>query len=503
MTARATGRRSAQGYAYPTATTVADLLARAQHVTEELKRCTDPVSLNQWEALDQALYRLLVELAGARSVGPGPVDRAAVPLYDIVKRYPAPLAPAIPTVTEFTACEAARFTGTSRKTIGARILRGALPARRNTDGWLIPRQSLDLRDVPPGDAGDPHPLVKLAVTFGALTDVLHGHQEDPDKPFLTTGAVNRLAHDVLDVSVAATRHAIGLMALRDIERPLAIARHAESAVERLAPHAVGQSVPYAAVPPPARNHPGHPRPEARGTSAGAEVAGRLDHALADWVRAAKAEAAAVVPSTDVIRNVTAQGIHLYAAIDALLAAEAADRLSLRDASGAAVAREELREAAQALQRSGTSWGTATTGMRPRRDYIDAAQRLHDVLEDVIQVAPRLDRELASAARHRLLDSLTAASHDLTALLHENAPAARRLIDAGALLAPARALQSAGDRLHAKAKGRFVPVWFSDHPGLLEAAVVAETAAKAAARALLELEAPSRQFDHVLIGGPEL
>lgn len=503
MTARATGRRSPGALTYLTATTVADLLARAQHVKGELQRSTDPVSLEQWESFDQALYRLLVELAGARTVGPGPVDRAAVPLYDIVKSYPTPLAPATPTDTEFTAAEAARLTGTSQRTIGTRILRGALPARRTNDGWLIHRESLDLRHVPPGDSGDRHPLVRLAVTFGALRDILHGHQEDPDKPVLTTGAVNLLVHEVLDLTVPATRHAIRLMALRDTERPLTIARHAESAVERLAPHAAGQSLPYAAVPPPAHNRPGHTRLEAAGTSAGAEVAGRLDRALADWVRAAKAEVAQTVPSTDVIRNVTAQGIHLYAAIDALLASEAADRLSLRETSGAPIARDELRAAAQALQRAGTSWGTATTGMRPGHEYIDAAQRLHDVLEDVINLAPRLDRELASATRHRLLDSLTAASHELTAVLRESAPAARRLIEAGALLAPARALQSADDRLHAKTKGRFVPVRLSDQPRLIEAAVAAETASKAAARALLELEAPSRAVDHARAAGPEL
>lgn len=503
MTARATSPRSAEAFTYPTATTVADLLARAQHVTEQLKQCSEPVRLEQWESLDQALYRLLVELAGARTVGPGPVDRGAVPLYDIVKNYPTPLAPAKPTVTECTAAEAVRLTSTNRRTIVARILRGDLPARRTNEGWLIPSESLSLRNVPPGDTGDPHPLVKLAVTFGALTDVLHGHQQDPDKPVLATGAINRLAHEVLDLTVPATRHAMALMALRDTERPLAIARHAESALERLAPHAVGQTLPYAAVPPPAHSPPVHAVLGSLGASASTELAGRLDGALADWVRAAKSEVSAVVPSTDVIRNVTAQGVHLYAAIDALLAAEAADRRSPREARGAAVAREELRGAAQALQRAGVSWGTATTGMRPGHDYVDATQRLHDILEDVINLAPRLDRELTSASRHRLLESLTAASHDLTAVLRESAPAARRLIDAGALLAAARTLQSADDRLHAKVKGRFVPVRYNDQPGLLEAAVAAETASKAAARALLELGAPSPKVGHVLVAGPEL
>ncbi len=470
---------AAAGGTSPTATTVADLLDRANHVTQELLQSHDRVSLHQWESFDQTLYQLLSELIGARRVGPGPVDRAALPLYDIVKSYPTPLMPARPIAAEFSPTEAARLVGVTDRTIRKSILRGDLAATRGDTGALIPAESLKLRDdVTPADAGDPHPLSRLAVTLGALTDVVHTHQQDPDKPALDTGPVNRLAHDVLTIAAQAAHRTLTLIDLAHIQRPLAVARHAESALERLAPVATPHALPYAAVPPPSEATSGGVLPS---TATAASLPGQLDRALAQWNRAARAEQALSVPSIDVIRNITSHAIHIYAAIDALLTPRPESGSAQADPN--APVRADLRAAARTLQRASDAWGQGTTGTRPTRDYVKAAQQLHDVLEAVIDNAR--DARFA-LERERVLDSLTAACPAVTSLLRQHASIARRLIDAGALLGPAKALKPSADRLHAVAAGRYVPIRYSDVSNLNDLAVASESAAQHIVRDVVSL-----------------
>ncbi|AXG14523.1 helix-turn-helix domain-containing protein [Intrasporangium calvum] len=470
--------------AHPTATTVADLVARANSLTEELLQSDDRVSLRQWESFDQTLYQLLSELVSARRVGPGPVDRSALLLYDVVKNYPTPLMPARPVAAEFGPNEAARLLGVTHRTVRKSILRGNLPAARTDTGWLIRAEDLQLRqDVRPADAGNPDSLSRLAVTLGALTDVVHGHQQDSDKPAFETGSVNRLTHDVLAIAVQTARHSLHSMGLADVQRPLAVARHVEAALKQLAPVAIHHELPYAAVPPPSKDTrltdrlgSGGPVPE--------DLPGRLDRALADWAHLARAEQSLSVPSIDVLRNVTSQSIHMYAAIDVLLTAGQGD--GTKTSHRSETAREELRAAARTLQRAGAAWGHGITGTRPSRDYVEASQRLHDVLESTIDTARDASLPLA---RQRLLGSLTAACPSATALIRQHASIAHRLIDAGALLAPAKTLGPSADRLQAEARGRYVPVRYSDLPHLVESVVHAEVTSSLVARSLAALRVP--------------
>ncbi len=475
----------------PTATTVRDLLDRAQAITAQLLATRDPISLTQWEAFDQTLYRLLSELLARRIVGSGLVDRPALPLYDTVKTYPTPLA-AIPGATEHTLADAARLIGVNRSTLRARILRGEVPATRDRDGWRIPHHSLDLRtDLCPADPTDPHPLARLAVTLGALHDVIQEHQRDPDKPDLGTGPVTRLAHDILTLTDLAARHALPLIEPDGISRVVALARHAATSTTRLA-HAADAPLPYAALPPPAGHRATVTGPGVADSPPGlASVPGLLDRALADWTRASRAELAQSVPSIEVIRNITSQGVHLYATIDALLATETSggpETVPLPDSGGpraatAADLRVELRAAAQHLQRAGATWGPATTTVRPSPAYVDAAQQLHDTLEHTITLAPVLGLPGHARERDRALDSLTAATHDLATLSREMTPIPARLIDASILFAHARALDATTDRLRARIAGRLVPLDKFDLPDLTEAINAAEAATHEAAQAI--------------------
>lgn len=472
----------------PTATTVQDLLERAQTITRQLLSTRDPVSLARWEAFDQTLYRLLSELLTRRAVGAGLVDRAALPLYDTVKTYPTPLA-AIPDASEHTLADAARLTGVNRSTLRARILRGQIPATRTPDGWRIPHHGLDLRtDLRPADPTDPHPLARLAVTLGALHDVIQQHQHDPARPDLGTGPVTRLAHDVVTLADHTARHSLLLIEPDGIHRVSALARYAATAASRLA-HVTDTPLPYAALPPPAGHRATRPGP---GTPpAVSSMPGLLDRALADWTRASRAELTLSVPSTQVLRNITSQGVHLYATIDALLAAETGAHHETSPLSNPrrrppetiADLRADLRAAATHLQHAGTAWGPATTTARPGPAYVEAAQRLHDTLARTITLAPALARPEHARELGRALDSLSAASHDLATLSREMTPIPARLVDAGILFAHARALDATTDRLHARIAGRLVPLDKFDLPDLNDAIAAGETATREAAHAI--------------------
>ncbi|WP_347351222.1 helix-turn-helix domain-containing protein [Intrasporangium sp.] len=474
----------------PTATTISDLLERAHHLTGLVLECRDPVPTALWESFDQTLYRFLVETLYRRPVGPGLVEHEALPLYHAVKAYPTPLAVS-PGTHELTLTEAARLTGIPRRTIHDRILCGQIPATRTRDGWQIPHRSLDLRsDVQPADPADPHPLARLAITLGALTDLLYAHQHDPDKPDLGTGPVTRLARDILALTDSVARHTLTLIEPDGLPRALAIARHAATSAARLA-HGTDQPIPYAALPPPARHRaPGAPTGPT-GRWAPASLPGLLDRAVTDWVRACRAELAVSVPSIEVIRNLTSQSVHVYAGLDALLAATtpSPDAGGPQPAPSRPVAevdasiRAQLRAAAHDLQGAVAAWGPATTMVRPSLAYIEAAQQVHATLEQVIARAPDLGRLGLAHQRERALDSLTAACHDLAALTRQISPLPARLLDAGILFGHARSLEATTDRLRARITGRLVPLHHSDLPDLEQAILTAETAAAAIAHDL--------------------
>ncbi|GAB3881485.1 hypothetical protein GCM10028802_26770 [Terrabacter terrigena] len=107
-----------------TATTVADVVARVEHLVQELHDSAEPVDRHQWESFDQTIYRFLVTLARTRPLGPGHVDLEALPLLALQKDYPAPLVPA-DDATEYSPRGAARMLSNPRRTfaIGSRVAR--------------------------------------------------------------------------------------------------------------------------------------------------------------------------------------------------------------------------------------------------------------------------------------------------------------------------------------------------------------------------------------------
>ena len=187
-----------------------------------------------------------------------------------------------------------------------------------------------------------------------------------------------------------------------------------------------------------------------------------------------------MPSVEVIRNITSHGVHIYATLDALLGAE--------DSETVPSVRAQLRATAQELQRAAAAWGPATTTVRPSPNYVDAAQQLHDALEEAIRCAPDLGRR----QRERAFDSLTAASHDMAALTREIGPIPGRLIDAGILFAHARAVEADTDRLRARLRGRLVTLHYSDLPDVEAANTAAQRATELTERELCRHLAARRQ-----------
>ena len=188
-----------------------------------------------------------------------------------------------------------------------------------------------------------------------------------------------------------------------------------------------------------------------------------------------------MPSIDVIKNITSQSVHTYAAIDALIDPRATSR------APGAVSRERaaLRDAVRDLTRGERAWGPTTTVMRPSRDYVDASRALHGVLGDLITSRQAGPDGIAGEAREHALASLATASSDLAALTRQAAPLATRLLNSGILFARATAIKATDDRLEARAKNRLVPVRADDLPHLARDLTRADIAATGIANTLRE------------------
>ena len=137
----------------------------------------------------------------------------------------------------------------------------------------------------------------------------------------------------------AASHAVRVGPLSDIDRPLAVARYSAKALDALGD--VGRGAPMldtaSFAPPP------HP----------VSLNERLESGLRQWVTAARAELNRIVPSTDVIRNVMNQGMHLYAVSARLL--EAAEYEGGLAGSTAAAARESLHTATEEMGKADRLW----------------------------------------------------------------------------------------------------------------------------------------------------
>lgn len=437
-------------------TTATDLLERARLTLADLQRSRQPVSMQQWESFDQSIYRLLHELVSAR-VGWSPADAHTVALHRAFRDYPQPLQP-VGDQPDFTPREAARFLGISEAATRKSIRAGALLAAPTDTGYRIPRGELTLNGpVHPSPSDDDHSLARLACIVGALTDLLVLNRMDPAVPELQAASAATIAKECLDVAGAAATQVLSMCDPAIADRPLAIAQYAAPLVQRLPNGTPLSGLQNVAAP----SHARELLTDADG----------LDLAIHQWAQAVRAELCARVPSVEVLRDVNRQGVHLYAALDAVLRATT-------PTSATSDLREHLRQSALALQGAAQAWSQTTTGAPPSHDYVDASRHLYSSLASI--TGPAHQASLDAEATYQ---SLLRGASVLASVTPTATPWASRLLDSNALFVHARHANADARRLAATLGGRMVTATICDVPDLPSALWEAQAAATQVARAL--------------------
>ena len=159
-------------------TTAAMLLMTADHLTKELCSSTQPITGRQWETFDNTVYRCLHALVGPGRKLTGHDSPATAAVVTAFHDYPTPLRPAAG--QSHTPTEAARLLGAPSYRVMKDIASGAIPAQLVDREFRIASEQLDRRpDLIPADSTDPHPLARLTVALGAMTDVVAGPPRRP------------------------------------------------------------------------------------------------------------------------------------------------------------------------------------------------------------------------------------------------------------------------------------------------------------------------------------
>jgi hypothetical protein len=279
-----------------------------------------------------------------------------------------------------------------------------------------------------------------------------------------------LAH-VLGIIHVAASHAVRVGPLSDVDRPLAVTRYSATALDMLGD--VGRGSPMLAAA--SFAPPSNP----------VSLNERLESGLRQWVTAAPAELNRTVPSTDVIRNVMNQGIHLYAVSARLLEAAEFAGIPVGE-TAAAAARGPLHAGMEAMSQADRLWGTVTTALRPSHEYVSAARQLHAVLtetthnglyqRDALEIAKNLDIGQA-------LSNFRYAACDVADMTRDLQHLPDQLLRSRLLFAPASKLTPSVERLWERAAGRYVSLDPDEVPELAPAARSAATHTYVAARAL--------------------
>lgn len=416
-------------------TTAADLLARAELLSRELRRDETPVTLQQWAAFDVTVHRLLTGMLGEHGILV-PKEHAA--LRAVIDQYPQPLTGPVrmphsepePSTRDHFERQAAAST--------RRQHLQSIPAPAPDE---LP--ALDVEALP--QITDPHPMARVTCTFGALADLLHGHpgldliHDDIDGLADTT-------RRVLAIATLAAHHTMASVPLANTERPMTVGLHAEGFLDSLTTsrpavarwlHEVGVTHAQAAPAGPVRG---------------------LDVVVAEWARTSETEVRAAVPSVDSLRTLTRQGTHLLATIEELACAGDTRSWAGQDPTG-------LREAVTALIDVDQAWPAgASTLTRPAHAFVDASRALHEALEPIRLGAAGLD----GADRDAALAGLLRATSYLSRQLISVRTLPERLACSGLLFAPARSLTPASDRLSERKHGRHIPATLNDISDLMHA-----------------------------------
>lgn len=456
-------------------TTASDLLQRARLTLAELEQTRQPVSRQQWESFDQSVYRLLHELISAR-VGWPPSDANAAALHRTLRGYPQPLQP-VGDQPDYTTREAARFLGISEAAARKSIWAGTLLAAHTDAGYRVPRSELTINGpVHPALSDDEHPLARLACTVGALGDVLALNRRNPAVPELQAASAATIARGCLEVARAAATRTMSLCDPTVAGRPLDIARFATVELERMSAGAPLQGMQNPATPAPDRE----PLSEAD----------ELDIAIHQWAEAAREELRSGVPSVGVLREINMQGIHLYAALDTVLATS-------MQATVTPDVRRRLCQSALTLQAAADAWSQTTTGSSPSRDYVAASRRLYSSLA-VITTQSRQ----ASLDADTVYQALLRGASVVASLTPSATPWAACLIESGALFVHARHATAKARRLGATISGRVVTADIVDVPSLPSAVRDAQRATASVARTLPPVFSAVAQERHAM-SAPQL
>jgi hypothetical protein len=452
-------------------TTVGDLLERAERLARILRIDGADVTVDQWRALDATVYRLLAELVGRERTGTREqiVNRASV--TRIVNGYPSPLATQ-GSETTYNARQAASHLGVSQSTIVSDIRRSRLPA--TYDGRTYSIKAVDLScapDVQPADPASTHTLDRLSATLGALADMVVAERSRTTSipgfdPLRDDAQVTPVMARVLGMTLVAARHTLVNIPLHEADRPLAIARYAEHALDALGdvnrPSELNQ---VASFSPP--SSPRGPNEE-------------LEAALRGWATHARSELARTVPSSKVLRDIANQALHLYAVSTALTTVSfTTGSLSSRDAE---LVHTELRAAGEVMHTLQQQWQTVTTATRPSHEYVTATAALHTRLSIIEAKSLSASNQIDSGMRinvHQALIDLRYTATDLVELTHTAALLPEQLIRAGLLFAPARILPSTMERLNDRNHGRYVAIQLSEGAELIDASKLGANAARQA------------------------
>ncbi len=450
-------------------TTVGDLLERAERLARVLRIDDADVTADHWRALDATVYRLLAELIGQERTGTRVQIAGRASVTRIVNGYPSPLATP-GSETTYNARQAASHLGVSQSTIVSDIRRSRLPA--TYDGRTYSIKATDLScapDVQPADPASTHTLDRLSATLGATADMVVAERSRTTTipgfdPLRDDAQVTPVMARVLAMTLIAARHTLVNIPLREADRPLAIARYAEHALDTLGDvnrsSALNQVASFAPPSPP------------RGPNE------ELEAALRGWAAHARSELARTVPSSKVLRDIANQARHLYAVSAAVTTVSfTTGSLSSRDAE---LVHTELRAAGEVMHTLQQQWQTVTTATRPSHEYVTATTALHTRLSIIDAESLSASNQINSALRinvDQALADLRYAATDLVELTNTASLLPEPLIGSGLLFAPARILPSTMERVHDRNHGRYVAIQLSEGTELIDAAQRGSLAAR--------------------------
>jgi len=295
-----------------------------------------------------------------------------------------------------------------------------------------------------------------------MTDVLAGHRASGRATLTDDSQIAAAMRHVLSLTAVAARHTLRRVAIAEADRPLLVAQYAQRAVDALeARSGYPQLWTVTSTNPPltARN-----------------LNDRLEIGLRAWSAAAARHLQYPVPSTDLVRNIANQGVHIAAVTHAVLAAS--PRHTESKTYGGTTTAGTLRGAAEALRAAEQAWTGLTTGMPPSHDYVTASRSAFAALTEVskaVRASPARTMGPGFDPDRAILD-LAVATQDLASLprIVENLP--HRLLQSELLFVRARSIAPRADILAERLKGRLVVARQLDAPNLIrvtgEAAFVA-------------------------------